>query len=153
MFGTSGFYLKLAGAVAFFLACSAYCYRRGLDLNPSIRLAELKAPRYDGAELWVPSATVTEVRSDRFFVRAEGTDVVVLGRIDDLRAGDVVELSGTYRSAPSTLELARGRKARGMRFRRGVETVSVLVLVGVLLLFFRRFRVRRGAWEMRWPTS
>ena len=152
MFGNRHFYLKGALAAALFAASSFYCYKRGLFINPSVRLAGLIPGEYDGTVLWIPVSRVESIDENGFVVAASDGKIRVIGRAEGIAIGDAVEMTGRFR-APSTLELHRVRKASAVPWRRIVEVLSVLVLLAVLLLFLRRFRVRRGAWEMRWPTS
>ncbi|MBI2899105.1 MAG: hypothetical protein HYY17_02905 [Planctomycetes bacterium] len=152
MFGSRFFFLKLLlGFGTFFGACTA-CYFLGMEINPSVRAAEVHAPRFDGETLWIPMAQVDAVSEEEFAVRINETRVRVRGRAEGIAPGDLVEITGTFHSRPATLDLHRVRKVAPQR-RRIVEVVSMAVLAAVILLFFRRFRVRKGAWEFRWPTS
>ncbi|GEM_PF-3232279 len=153
MFGNRGLFWKAIAAAGVFAAACWYCHREALEINPGIRRARVRSPRFEGSTLWIPSARVESVEGDHFVIRASDLDVRVRGRIEGLRVGDTVAVTGAYRSNPPTLEMERGRRVRVPNWRRIVEVVSLLVLGAVLWLFFRRFRARRGAWEVRWPTS
>lgn len=151
MFGNRWFYPKLLLAFGLFFGSCAVADHFGKWINPSPIRAALLAPRYEGETLWIPGATVDRVTDDGFVIRLRNRDVVVHGR-SDVREGDTVEILARFRS-PDRLELVEVRPHRVPGWRLLGNAVSIAVVLAVLWIFWKRFRVRRGAWEVKWPTS
>jgi hypothetical protein len=147
MFGSRWFGAKLVAAFGVFAACAAVAHLRGVWINPAPHRAELLAPRHDGDILWLPLADVVEEGVIEYAEKR----YPVTGAT--LRPGDRVELSARFRSNPARLEILEVRRVKFAWWRDLANVVSLVVLAAVLLVFFRRFRVRPGSWEARWPTS
>jgi hypothetical protein len=93
------------------------------------------------------------MEEDGFIFQQGETDVRVIGKKEWMKEGIFLELTGIYKSNPPTLELKEARPNKIIRWWRIILAGSILTLVGVIILFFRRFRIRREAWEVKWPTS
>ncbi len=152
LFKNRGFSWKLPAAVGLFAGACALSHYLGRWINPSPSLARAHPDRYEGKALWLPSSEVVGVDEHGFTVLFGDQRVAVRGRPDWVRVGDLVELTGEY-AHPVELRLARARRVEIPWWRQMGNAVSIAVLLGVAWLFSRRFRIRPGAWELRWPTS
>ncbi len=153
MFGNKFYLGKLFGSLGLFVLLCVYGYMEGRWINPDPVRASVIEPGYDGKELWIPGTVIERLEKDGFVFRQKDREVLVHGKRDWMEEGMKVELTGTYHSNPPSLNLTRARPVRIFRWWWIILAGSLIVLGGVTLLFFRRFRVRREAWEVKWPTS
>jgi hypothetical protein len=153
MFGNKFFGIKLFIGFGLFAASCFLCHKQGASINPSPTFAETLAPQYEGETLWIPRATVEKVEGELFVIRCNDRSIPVHGKNHGLQKGDAVELTGIFHSDPVRLDLLQVRPIR-FHWWWWLSAASALpVILGVLFLFFRRFRIRPRAWEARWPTS
>ena len=153
MFGNKFYHIKLFGSLGIFLALCVYGYQEGRWINPDPIRASVLEPGYDGKTLWIPGTQIKRMEEDGFVFQQGETDVKVIGKEEWMKEGMFLELTGTFRSNPPTLELKEAKPNKIIRWWRIILAGSILTLVGVIILFFRRFRIRREAWEVKWPTS
>lgn len=152
MFGNSGYSWKLTAAFGLFGGACVLSHFLGQWINPSPWLAEQYPERYDGKTLWIPASEVVDVGESGFTVLFGDRRIAIRGKPEWVRVGDRVELTGEY-AHPGGLRLARARRFEIPWWRNLANVVSIAVLLALVWLFSRRFRVRPGAWELRWPTS
>lgn len=151
MFGPRLYHVKLIVAFGLFFGSCALADHLGRGINPSPVRAALAFPKYEGETLWIPGVRVERVTPEGFVVQLRGREYLVRGA-SDVRAGEDVELLARFH-APDRLDLVRVRPHRVPRWRFVANAVSVATVLVVLAILIRRFRVRRGAWEAKWPTS
>lgn len=153
MFGNKFYHVKLLGSLGLFLGLCVYGYRQGRWINPDPVRASVIQPGYDGKELWIPGTTILRMEKEGFVFRQKKREIQVRGKRDWMRKGMTIEMTGIYSADPPTLRLIDARRVTVPGWWWIIFAGSIVTLGGVLLLFLRRFRIRRASWEAKWPTS
>lgn len=124
------FALLGAAAAAMMVACALW----GDRANPPLSLCRIKPAEFDGASLWNSGAVVTERG-----LEVGGIEFACTGLPPDLKPGDAIAFSGTFR-APATLEIARTRRLGTFAYLWVLYAVSVATLLAIGAVFVRHFR-------------
>jgi hypothetical protein len=90
--------------------------------------------RWEGAEIRVASAVVRDVHPGLFVVEVDGLPLWVRGETA-AKAGEVVDLRGTFRARARRLDLASSRAVAG-------SLIPALVLAWALWNLWRHFKAR-----------
>lgn len=142
MFGNKGYRWKLAGALALIAGLGVSAGTRGDRINPSIWRCLAEPQRWDGARIWIPAARIAEVRDGDYDVESSAARIRVAGPAPS-PAESRISMTAVFRAAGPSLEPLKTRPLpRGGSYRRLMEIVSVLVVLGVLANFARHFLFR-----------
>lgn len=146
LFSNNGYWIRCFVCLAALLAGFIYADVGGEEVNPNFWACLLQHDRFDGKHIWVPGAEIAEIEPYGFTIVSQGRSIFVKGDPRDFREHIEVSLTGTFR-----WDMSNGRgyieleKIEAVLFpillRRIVEFVSVAVLVMVLWLFLKRFRL------------
>jgi hypothetical protein len=135
---------KLLGALAVVALLGVVAARRGDAINPMLWRCVAEPRRWEDTRLWIPAARILSVQDAGYEIAAGDPEarVRVVGRAPG-KPGDLITLTGTFRSEGPRIEAERSRVYPSrFRLRWLVEIVSVAVALAVLANLARHFLFR-----------
>ena len=148
-FSDRHYVLKVALLTAgVFLLCS-YSFYKGQRIQLTVEECLANPEAYHGEEVFLYKVYVKKLEEEGFWVVPSGRAIFVEGHMDGLETGDCVDISTRFNRG-GHLALDWGRV---IRYRPIKLAVSGLAAVGVVCLFFKRFRLDPRKYHVFYPRG
>lgn len=142
MFSNKAYGWKLGAALALVAGLGVWGTRRGDPINPQLWRCVVEPQRWDGTEMWIPSAQILAVRPGDFDIEGGSATIRVVGAAP-AEARRACTIYGVFRADGPRFDLMRSRAyPEHARLRWLMEAVSVAVVLAVIANFTRHFLFR-----------